>query len=96
LPFFREIIRDEEFIAGRLDTGFIARFNERRERAHPAAAQASSLQSDIAIIAAALAYTRGLTRPSTERSPLVQSKWKNAGRIAGLNRGPKRELFERR
>ena len=30
LPFFREIVRDEEFIAGRLDTGFISRFNERR------------------------------------------------------------------
>ncbi len=32
LPFFREVIRDEEFIAGRLDTGFITRFNERRYR----------------------------------------------------------------
>ena len=30
LPFFREIVRDEEFVAGRLDTGFIPRFNERR------------------------------------------------------------------
>src|SRR5882672_7801642 len=60
LPLFRQIVRDEEFIAGRLDTGFIPRFNERRlERAHPAGgAQASSLQQDIAIIAAALAYTR--------------------------------------
>src|SRR6195256_1065462 len=40
LPFFRELVRDEEFIAGRLDTGFISRFNERRnfstERGHPA------------------------------------------------------------
>src|SRR5216684_2052414 len=49
LPFFREIVRDEEFIAGRLDTGFISRFNERRgerakEHSHPAGgAQASSL-----------------------------------------------------
>ena len=31
LPFFREIVRDDEFIAGRLDTGFISRFNERRD-----------------------------------------------------------------
>jgi acetyl-CoA carboxylase biotin carboxylase subunit len=30
LPFFREIMRDEEFIAGQLDTGFIERFNRRR------------------------------------------------------------------
>jgi acetyl/propionyl-CoA carboxylase alpha subunit len=29
LPFFREVMRDEEFVAGRLDTGFISRFNER-------------------------------------------------------------------
>src|SRR5437868_4752178 len=41
LPFFREIVRDEEFIAAHLDTGFIPRFNERRverpaERRHPA------------------------------------------------------------
>src|SRR5918912_1043588 len=31
LPFFREIVRDEEFIAGRLDTGFIQRFFEQRD-----------------------------------------------------------------
>jgi len=30
LPFFREIVRDAEFIEGRLDTGFIPRFFERR------------------------------------------------------------------
>ena len=30
LPFFREVVRDEEFISGRLDTGFISRFNERK------------------------------------------------------------------
>src|SRR5437660_9637238 len=38
LPFFREVMRDAEFIAGRLDTGFISRFNERRraaEDSHP-------------------------------------------------------------
>ncbi|MDQ1558791.1 MAG: acetyl-CoA carboxylase, biotin carboxylase subunit [Pyrinomonadaceae bacterium] len=33
LPFFREVVRDEEFIAGRLDTGFIERFNQRRAAA---------------------------------------------------------------
>src|SRR5207244_9831898 len=68
LPFFREIVRDEEFIAARLDTGFISHFNQRRkerplepawERPHPACgAQASSLQQDMAIIAAALSYAR--------------------------------------
>jgi acetyl-CoA carboxylase biotin carboxylase subunit len=34
IPFFREIMRDEEFVAGRLDTGFIARYQERRAAAN--------------------------------------------------------------
>ena len=88
LPFFREIVRDEEFIAGRLDTGFISRFNERRprERPHPAGgAQASSLQQDIAIIAAALAYARSQRKASPEYQAGEQSKWKLAGREASLN-----------
>jgi acetyl-CoA carboxylase biotin carboxylase subunit len=41
LPFFREVMRDEEFVAGRLDTGFIPRFNERRAVAAGRAAPAS-------------------------------------------------------
>src|SRR6185437_3642625 len=32
LPFFRDIVRDEEFIQAKLDTGFIPRFYERQER----------------------------------------------------------------
>ncbi|MFS8085684.1 MAG: hypothetical protein ACMG6H_08655, partial [Acidobacteriota bacterium] len=92
LPFFREIVRDEEFISGRLDTGFIARFNERRhperpkERPHPAGgAQASSLQQDMAIIAAALAYVRAQRGGSPNHQQSEESKWKRAGRAAGLN-----------
>ena len=37
LPFFREVIKDEEFVSGHLDTGFITRFNERRAAAANAA-----------------------------------------------------------
>src|SRR5438874_12501280 len=75
LPFFREIVRDEEFIAARLDTGFISRFNQRRkerplERPHPAGgSQASSRHQDIAIIAAALSYLRSQRRLSTNHVP---------------------------
>jgi len=89
LPFFREIVRDEEFIAGRLDTGFIARFRERRsrERPHPAGGtQASGLQQDMAIIAAAFAYARAQGNTLPSHRPAEQSKWKLAGRTAGLNR----------
>jgi len=97
LPFFREIVRDEEFIAGRLDTGFISRFNERRgESAHPAGgAQASSLHRDIAIIAAALAYARAQRKASPDHQSGEQSKWKIAGREASLNRFVMRKAHER-
>ena len=102
LPFFREIVRDKEFIAGRLDTGFISRFNERRqerpkERPHPAGgAQASSLQQDIAIIAAAVAYARAQRKASPANQTREQSKWKVGGRAAGLNRRPRSRVSERR
>lgn len=84
LPFFREIVRDEEFIAGRLDTGFIPRFNERRERG----TQASSLPQDIAIIAAAVAYVDGQRTASTNHQAQPINKWKIAGRALTLNRLP--------
>ena len=92
LPFFREVVRDEEFIKGHLDTGFISRFCERRqERPHPAGGpQASSLRRDIAIIAAALSYERAQREASRDHQ---QSKWKLAGRTAGLNREPRRSAY---
>ena len=97
LPFFREIARDEEFIAGQLDTGFISRFNERRERPHPAGgAQAASLQQDMAIIATALAYARARRKASPNHQSSEQSKWKLAGREAGLNSMVTRKAPDRR
>jgi acetyl-CoA carboxylase biotin carboxylase subunit len=57
LPFFRAVVRDAEFIAGRLDTGFIPRFNQRRAAAQAdAPAEIDPTPRDIAIIAAALAH----------------------------------------
>lgn len=50
LPFFREIMEDEDFIAGKLDTGYIARFNGRRRTP-----ERDETENDIAIIASALA-----------------------------------------
>jgi acetyl-CoA carboxylase biotin carboxylase subunit len=97
LPFFREIVRDAEFVAGRLDTGFIPRFQERRtrERAEERP-QPASLQEDVAIIAAALAYARAQRKASPNRQPSEQSKWKLAGRVAGLDRGARKRSSERR
>ena len=87
LPFFREIVEDEEFIAGRLDTGFISRFHERRETARQANPsetpnEKAKLQ-DMALIVAALAY-KHTQRASPEPTPIEQSNWKRAARTAIL------------
>ena len=82
LPFFREIVRDDEFIAGRLDTGFIPRFNQRR--AGRGDCQASTLDRDMAIVAAALAYSEGAKAAAPNHQP-PRSKWQTAARVAGVN-----------
>jgi acetyl-CoA carboxylase biotin carboxylase subunit len=89
LPFFREVMRDEEFVAGRLDTGFISRFNERRAAAASAKAEAGEADADetarrdVALIAAALAYAEPARDGSqTHTPPAPPSRWKLAGRAA--------------
>ena len=77
LPFFREIVRDEEFIAARLDTGFITRFNERQREP-----EISVEDQDLAIIAAALHYAKNQTQVRTQ-NPI--SKWKLSARETKSN-----------
>ena len=72
LPFFREIVRDQEFISARLDTGFIARFNERRVEP-----EQSQEDVDLAVIAAALHYVKQQPQIGVQNSV---SKWKLSGR----------------
>jgi acetyl-CoA carboxylase, biotin carboxylase subunit len=84
LPFFREVMRDEEFVAGRLDTGFIPRFNERRAAAaanDSGPSPEETARRDIAAIAAALAYTEP-ARNGSQPPPAPPSRWKTAGRAA--------------
>jgi acetyl-CoA carboxylase biotin carboxylase subunit len=87
LPFFREIVRDEEFKSGQLDTGFISRFNERRESAHSAAAVPGNQEAeDIAMIAAAVHYAT-LRKEASARTAAPgdsESRWKMTGRRASL------------
>jgi len=81
LPFFRDVVKDAEFIDARLDTGFIPRFNERQ------AAQTKStpiVETDLAIIAAALRFLRGQERRVTPVA-FKSSRWKLAGRHSSLN-----------
>ena len=74
LPFFREIMDDPEFIEGKLDTGFISRFNERKKPAEP-----NEMIRDMAMIAAALGYSRSkhsaapVPTQQTKLSPWVRS-----------------------
>jgi acetyl-CoA carboxylase biotin carboxylase subunit len=92
LSFFREIVRDEEFIEGRLDTGFISRFFERREQAISTAKpstdetnETETRRRDMALIAAALDYMLAHKQSSTNHQPRCeqeQSKWRLAGRAA--------------
>jgi len=79
LPFFREVMEDVEFISGELDTGFIPRFNERR-----IATQMTVEQTDIAIIAAALAYQEH-KKPATVSPQITESRWASAGRNMAMN-----------
>ena len=86
LPFFREIMRDEEFIEAKLDTGFIPRFNERRARTRSAnASELCDLRRDVAIIAGGLAYADAQRAGEKNHRPSDQSKWKIAGRTAAVN-----------
>ncbi len=83
LPFFRDVVRDEEFIAGRLDTGFITRFNERRAASEPASP--SVIEEDLAAIAAAVVYTRDRQQASRQMTAQSSgSRWKMNGRKTAL------------
>ena len=84
LPFFRRVALDQDFIDGRLDTGFISRFNAREAAQEPAVSSVE--ESDMAVVAAALHYLKQLKRNAT-RTPSSTSvnRWKMSGRDAALN-----------
>jgi acetyl-CoA carboxylase biotin carboxylase subunit len=80
LPIFREIVRDEEFVSGHLDTGFITRFHQRRTANE--APEAATVETDLATIAAALHYVARRKQASIQT--VTSSRWKLAGRNAAL------------
>ena len=81
LPFFREVVEDTEFIEGKLDTGFIPRFNERKK-----AKEISITQRDMALIAATLANSAASSAVSNKNQTngTAVSRWAMAGRIASF------------
>jgi hypothetical protein len=70
---------DEEFIAGKLDTGFIQRFNERKR-----AAPHDERTRDLAMIAAALAFSSN-DRNALPANGATSSKWARIGREMALS-----------
>ena len=79
LPLFREIMEDEVFIDGKLDTGFIVAFNERKKEK-----KEDKITHDMALIAASLAYADKQSSKVAKASASheTRSKWAMAGRIA--------------
>ena len=81
LPFFREIVEDAEFVEGKLDTGFIARWQKRRVKP-----EATETEKDLAIIAAALAFSNSNKQTAADaETKETESRWAVAGRLAALN-----------
>ena len=80
LPFFREVMKDEVFIEGRLDTGFIKGFEERRK-----VREMSEEVRDLAAVAAAVAFAES-SKSSGGQAPSgrSESRWTVAARMAGL------------
>jgi acetyl-CoA carboxylase biotin carboxylase subunit len=77
LPFFREVMQDDEFREGKLDTAFISRFMDRRKDP-----ETNETQADLAVIAAACS-TADKPIASPRRPPTAgPSKWVAAGRAA--------------
>jgi acetyl-CoA carboxylase biotin carboxylase subunit len=76
IPFFQEIVEDEEFIAGNLDTGFINRFNERKKER-----EVDETTRDLALIATVLAQG-GKQESVPKAAEQAFSRWAMAGRLA--------------
>ena len=79
LPFFREVMDDVEFVEGKLDTGFISRFSERKRDP-----QTSEIEKDILITAAALSHSKTAATTSTVLTRKT-GRWAEAARLAILS-----------
>ena len=72
LEFFRDLLRDEDFVAGRLHTGFIDAFTMRRPRVEP------NSHYDVLAAVVAAVHTRDTQPERTDQ--LTGSRWVSEGR----------------
>jgi acetyl-CoA carboxylase biotin carboxylase subunit len=77
IPFFREVMDDEEFISGEVDTSYISRFMERRRNA-----ELPEVISDMALIANAIAFKTADAHPTVERRE--RGIWAARARLAAM------------
>ena len=83
IPFFQAVLEDAEFCHGAIDTGFIARYFERRLVAHRDPAETDFTNEEIAAATvAAFAFAQQQATAATTVQSAPASKWKAAGRRA--------------
>ena len=85
LPFFRRVVKEPDFLAGKLDTGFI----DRMLAAHPGFEEpANEEETAAAMLAAALVARR---QTASRPAPAEATAWRTAGRDALLRAWPERK-----
>jgi acetyl-CoA carboxylase biotin carboxylase subunit len=83
IPFFRAIVRDENFRRGDFDTGFIDRFlGGGHALGNPAGDEEESTLADLAAIVAVLHAKSKGARAETNAPRRSESRWKLYGRLA--------------
>lgn len=76
LPFFREVVEDEEFQKGLIDTGFISRWMKRRRKN-----SITQVEKDLAVISSALKFSQQKQSVLSGKDS-IQSRWQMVGRLA--------------
>ena len=78
IPFFQWVLTDEDFIAGRFDTGFIDRKLSARNGAP--LREPSEAQQELAAIAAALSHMSSAVSSPMAAAPAASSRWRDQAR----------------
>jgi acetyl-CoA carboxylase biotin carboxylase subunit len=88
IPFFRKILDYPDFLAGRIDTGFIDRALAQgiMDDGNPSAEEVS-----VALLAAGLDAAKQSPNGASTAPSDAASQWKTAGRAELLNRWPRKQ-----
>jgi acetyl-CoA carboxylase biotin carboxylase subunit len=84
IPFFQWVLTDEDFIAGRFDTGFIDR--KLSARNGQPLREPTAAQQELAAIAAALSHMTSAAAAPLAGMPAPSSRWKDRARSDAVGR----------